>query len=843
MISRYKTFKKWFGVGAARLALASVVLMTLAVRAAEPEPDVVFRQGLVIRSVGRSGRNPFHTDAVEALLVQGHWVRPVAGGAIKCADGTNRFWKEAFTSEDGTFTNPPVAVSTNRMRGGGGYLYASHTAPAAEIKLLEAAGQDALYVNGEPRVGDPYGDGILQLPVQLHAGINDFLFPFSRGKVRARLVTPKSPVLFNPRDLTLPDVIRGDGTEEWGAVVVVNCTTNFLNDLFLEASCAGGKPRRTLLPSVAPLTSRKVPFRIQPAELPDTNAVTLQLVLWDDGAKSARPLDTHMASLRQRQPEDSYKQTFLSDIDGSVQYYGVTPARPLVKGQHARALFLSTHGAGVQAMGMAGSYAPKTWGTVVAPTNRRPYGFDWEDWGRHDAMEVLALAQAKFETDPRQTYLTGHSMGGHGAWQLGVTFPDRFAAIAPSAGWISFWSYAGSDHREGGDAVQRLLQRASTPGDTLALSSNYLHQGIYILHGDADDNVPVSEARTMREHLAKFHHDFSYHEQPGAGHWWGRPCVDWSPIFDMFARHKIPADESVSDINFSTANPGVSATSHWLSIEAQEHALAKSAVVMHSDADRREFSGTTENVERLSLDVAHVRPGGGISVEIDGQKFESLAAAGPGRKLHFERIAHKWVAASPASPARKGPHRYGPFKEAFGNRMMFVYGTRGSAAENSWAYAKARFDAEVWWYRGNGAVDVLPDNLFDASKEPDRGVVLYGNADNNAAWPALLSHSPVQVRHGLVRVGDREQRGDDLACLFCRPRPNSDRACVAVISGSGLAGLKLTERVPYFMAGVAYPDCTVFGPESLLKGNDGVIAAGYFGNDWSVDGGEFAWRK
>ena len=60
-------------------------------------------------------------------------------------------------------------------------------------------------------------------------------------------------------------------------------------------------------------------------------------------------------------------------------------------------------------MGMAGSYAPKTWGTVVAPTNRRPYGFDWEDWGRHDAMEVLALAQAKFETDPRQTYLT-HSM-------------------------------------------------------------------------------------------------------------------------------------------------------------------------------------------------------------------------------------------------------------------------------------------------------------------------------------------------------------------------------------------------------------------------------------------------
>ena len=64
-----------------------------------------------------------------------------------------------------------------------------------------------------------------------------------------------------------------------------------------------------------------------------------------------------------------------------------------------------------------------------------------------------------------------------------------------------------------------------------------------------------------------------------------------------------------------------------------------------------------------------------------------------------------------------------------------------------------------------------------------------------------------------------------------------------MISGSGLSGLKLTDRVPYFMAGVAYPDCTVFGTETLTKGNDGVRVTGYFGNDWSVDKGEFAWRE
>ena len=61
-----------------------------------------------------------------------------------------------------------------------------------------------------------------------------------------------------------------------------------------------------------------------------------------------------------------------------------------------------------------------------------------------------------------RTYLTGHSMGGHGTWHLGVTFPDRFAAIAPSAGWISMWSYAGARRTESPSPVEELM--APGPG-------------------------------------------------------------------------------------------------------------------------------------------------------------------------------------------------------------------------------------------------------------------------------------------------------------------------------------------------------------------------------------------
>ena len=43
--------------------------------------------------------------------------------------------------------------------------------------------------------------------------------------------------------------------------------------------------------------------------------------------------------------------------------------------------------------------------------------------------------------------------------------------------------------------------------------------------------------------------------------------------------------------------------------------------------------------------------------------------------------------------------------------------------------AKARYDAEGFWYRGNGSIEVVPAVEFDAAREHDRGVILYGNIE------------------------------------------------------------------------------------------------------------------
>ncbi len=811
--------------------------------------SIELREGLTISVGGPRGRTPLAIDPIATQLIRGSWTMPKAGDVVTLAPAQTRRWETVKSGADGAFSGQAVR---------GGYLAATIESPVNTVKILEASGHSVVYVGGEPRIGDRYSHGYVRLPVRLHKGSNTLLFRGARNGLRARLTVPRAAAFFDAADLTAPDVVAGQEIDAEAAVVVVNATEAWRDDLVILARVPGGVQTRTAVPALPPLSVRKVgfPFKGKSPQTGGSCPIELRLERTARGADRAESLDSATVGLRIRQPGQAHKRTFRSDIDGSVQYFAVVPPLPepveLGRDRPRPGLVLTLHGAAVEAIGQAEAYRPKPGLSIVAPTNRRPYGFDWEDWGRRDAIEVLELAQRLFATDPRRTYLTGHSMGGHGTWHLGVTFTDRFSAIAPSAGWISMWSYAGAGRNESADPLQQLMARASSPGDTLLLSRNLASIGVYVLHGDADDNVPVGQARRMRQVLGEFHPDFAYHEQPGAGHWWGGECVDWPPLFAFLERRRIPPPAEVRTGQLRHHQPRHLAPRHWARIEAQLRQMTPSAVHLRLDPGRRRFQGTTENVARLVLDVGQAVPDSRIdaewTVEFDGQTLASLSPipSTGGRRLHLSRIDGKWSVTPPAAPSRKGPHRTGPFKEAFRHRFVLVFGTRGTPEENAWGLARARFDAETFWYNGNGSVDVVADAAFlDPGRSDefrDRDVILYGHAEGNVAWPVLLGESPVQVRRGQVRIGGRMVSGDGLACLFCRPRPGSDRASVGVVAGSGPAGLRLTEHLPYFVSGVNYPDCLLLDAGAVSQGTFRPIAAGFFGDDWGVESGEFRFR-
>ena len=820
-----------------RLFLLAGLVLTAASSNSAPLP-VTIAEGLILPLGGRGGGHAeFPVDFVAAQISDGSWKAPHEGDVLTLPGGSSRTWQKSPAGTNGWFTGRGL---------GGGYLFYSFHADADQGALLEAAGHEMVYVNGEPRVGDIYANETTLIPVHLRPGENEFLFKTGRGRLKARLLPVKSRAVCNPRDMTLPDFHPENNGNSLGAVIVLNASGETLSGVEMRVTGPSGVATPTLVPSIPAWGMRKVAVPLLcPSPLPAPTNLTFKLALVD--RKSGAVLDEIPALIRVLAADQPFKVTFRSSIDGSVQYYAVNPMRSSAPRTGSPALFLSLHGAGVEALGQAQAYSPKSWGYLVAPTNRRPYGFDWEDWGRIDAMEVLDLASRRWETDPASTYLTGHSMGGHGTWQVGVTFPDRFAAIAPSAGWISFSSYAGKNRSRPTNAVDEIIARANSPGDTLLLRSNYLHEAVYILHGGADDNVPPGEARKMKDELTKFHRDFTYFEQPGAGHWWdvsdepGADCVDWAPFFDTFGRHRVPSDNEVREINFSTANPAVSAKTHWVTIDLQEKALEKSSITLRFDPGRHRFKGGTENVARFSVDVAKLASAGEFVFEIDLQILTNLAVP----KDHcfwFERTEGAWAVTGPPLPKKKGAHRAGPFKEAFGHEVVFVYGTAGTKEENEWAFRKARYDAEFFWYRGNGSIEVIPDTEWDASEYQDRGVVIYGNADSNAAWRSLLGQSPIKVYRGRISAAATELEGDNLGAIFVQPRPDSTVASVAVVTGTGVAGMRLNDRLPYLLAGVAYPDWTIYGPKILTDGGGGVLGAGYFGADWGLESGDYAWR-
>src|SRR5262249_35462353 len=190
-----------------------------------------------------------------------------------------------------------------------------------------ASGHSMVYVNGEPRMGDPYQTGYVRIPVLLRAGTNGLLFQASRGRLKATLTAPKADALLNTADSTLPDLVLGEAAEAWGAVVVVNATQRPLRDLALRATC-GGRVTPTPLPSLPPLSLRKVGFRIDSPPASEGTTRELRLELQRGGRGEPQLLDTATVALRVRRPDQTRKITFRTEFDCSIHSSGPTPPPP-----------------------------------------------------------------------------------------------------------------------------------------------------------------------------------------------------------------------------------------------------------------------------------------------------------------------------------------------------------------------------------------------------------------------------------------------------------------------------------------------------------------------------------
>ncbi len=801
------------------------------------QEKIVISEGLVINTNPPGRRSLSQVDPIESMIVKGTWVEPEENGIVKL-DTSEAKWTNVKANEEGWFRGRELR---------GSYIYFQYQSDKEKIMILEGHNYYNVYVNQEPRIGNVYGNkdsyeswepnyDISYLPVKMNKGLNEFLFQVSYGGMKAVLHEAESEAFLNINDNTLPDIFRNKDYSDFGGIIVGNTQNETLKNAKIKVINKDGIETITEVPSIIPISIRKVRFDFNgKAGNGNKEKLKVQLILND------KIIDEKEIELNCVDKLDAYKQTFISDIDGSVQYYAVKPS---TSDKENQALFLSVHGARVEAFNQAGSYSNKEWGNIVCPTNRRPYGFNWEDIGRMDALEVLNITKKKFNADENRIYLTGHSMGGHGTWYLGANYPDQFAAIGPSAGWISLWSYRYRNGNEDISDIQKLFTKAGQQSDTYTLAKNYAQLGVYVIHGAADSVVSPFQARSMLRTLSTFHKDYDSHFEPDKEHWWdvdtvkpGTDCVDWTPLFDFYSRHSRPLNR-IKKLNFTTAAPGISSKNYWVTIEQQEQQFDFSNIDIEFVPQVNIFRTTTSNVKTLSIDLDYlgIKAGTNISVIVNDQKVDGSVN---GNKVYVSKNNGNWELTNNINKNEKNPERYGSFKELFNHNLVLVYGTNGSDKENEAILAKVRYDSEMFWYVGNGAFEIIPDYEFDQNKYADNNILLYGNSDQNKAYSKLLNKIPVKIDDKEINIDNDKITGSNLASYFIYPKKGSDNNLVGVIAGTGLEGLRLTYMRPFLKPGSAFPDVTVFNSDILENKDKGISAVGFFGLDWSVKNGEF----
>ena len=431
---------------------------------------------------------------------------------------------------------------------------------------------------------------------------------------------------------------------------------------------------------------------------------------------------------------------------------------------------------------------------MIAPTNRRRFGFDWEEWGRLDGVEVLEHAAATFGTDPERVYVTGHSMGGHGTWQFGALLTGRFAVVGPSAGWSSFYSYGGSTKPTGPFA------RARASSDTLNYVSNLARRAVYVIHGDADDNVPISEAYLMSDAVSQVTDDFFFHIEPGAGHWWdgdvseGADCVDWPPLFDLMKDRLLNPYEL--DFTYTTPSPWVNPTHSFVTIRSELSPMLDCTITSAMDGD--EVTLTTENVRGMVLTGGALLDQGVMSLVVDEVSYDI-----------------------PDGPLEIGPQTgkneevHGPFNQVFQRPFCFAYPDDGPIIYKHYA----AYLLSMWNIIGNGHGCALPISAVDEDLRSIRNIIYLGVTAELVPVPDQI---PITWGGDLISVNGSDL--EDVAFVFVFP--DGEHLSAAMLATPGSEYLLYWHQPFSSRAGI---------PDYLLWYNGGGLASGFFDMDWTFN--------
>jgi hypothetical protein len=719
-------------------------------------------------------------DGTDADLEAGRFRYPSLGGG---AYGV--IWSIAEFDENGSLTNGATALQ---------YVVTQFTVAEPTSVIVRADRAYRVWLDGRRRPGDIYGGVGVRVAYHVEPG-EHWIAVQSEGRRGAPVVqawTTPDAITFATSDRTSPDLVAGSSDVQYLGIAGLVTGSEALSPVRFRVVGDSVFGETTLTtPGLGPGATTQLPFELRPvdrwpAEGPVTATVQIEAPQLEASIRTTIEIEVV-------EPGTTWSRTRYSQVDRSIQYAGIVPPSG-DEPDDGWGIVLSLHGAGVQGIGQARSYSAKDWAYIVAPTNRRPFGFDWEVWGRLDALEALQDAKDNFGHDPARVHVTGHSMGGHGTWQLGSLFPTLFATVGPSAGWNSFYSYAGDSPPSGIFARSQASSISSDYGRT-----NLVDRAVYVIHGDEDDNVPVRESRDWVALLEPLVDDLQYHEQPGAGHWWdgdlaaGADCVDWPELFETMEERRL--DPTELEFEFLSPSTWVSPRHSFVTVETVASPLED--IGISSSLNGGVVTVDAPNVSRATLDGDALMSAGVTSLTFNGDPVE------------ITQGEIRWGAES-----AKRPNVSGPFNAVFHQPFCFVYEAAGPPV---YAELAAHLSAN-WSSIGNGHACTVTFESLAPWMSSEHNLVFLG-------VPPQFFEFDGAVEFGLsgstIEVGEYSFEESAIAVAY----PYGGRLGGLMLASDGREDILF--RYSPFQSRFVLPDFMVWG-------DGGVATAGYFDNDWRL---------
>lgn len=709
--------------------------------------------------------------------------------------------------------------------------------------LIDTEGVSTVAIDGRRFLGDPYPNGAFRSPVRLDAGAHRVALRVSGGgpkSARFRVVPAPGAAILLLDDLTLPDIEAGtQAFEGMGAVPIVNLLGEDLRGASLAFGGDGTFEETVVtVPVLPPEGILKVPFAIRARAARAEGGVlhTSLSLMTADGIGVSFP-----CSISVKEAGASRLHTFVSDEDGSVQKYAVRPATPGAAGPLA--MILSLHGASVIPLPQVDSYASKDWAIVVAPTNTRPYGFDWQDWGRRNALATRRDAMRRYGIDPARVVLTGHSMGGHGAWHVGTAHPDLFQAIAPSAGWSSFATYVPFFLRRDALACDpRLLAlwgRAMAPDNPMPLLGNLAGKPVFVLHGEQDESVPVVQGRMLAQRAREAGARVVYDEIGGAIHWWDRAetpgvdCVDDARLM-AFLQDELRDEPAPDSVRFVTCDLDTADRCRWVRVDAALRPFDRVEIEarVRRDGERPAVVVRTLGAAAVTLEPPIAQGAKDVDVVIDGT---TVRFPWKGKPLHLAAGERgRWSRREAPATARF----LGGLKAAYMSPFVLVYGTGGTAAQVAAARRLATLESQGWYLRADGYAPVVPDTSPELARwREERNLILFGMPGTNRLIDAAMPRMPVRVDAGGVEVAGHRYEGKGIGTRYVARSPWAADRLVEIVAGVDEAGLEIASGANPCYSGSGFPDFVVLDPSARRDGWTSFLAAGYWNREGTAPSG------